>query len=61
MQARIARKKPATGAACCWGVPGVRPANVAVLGGGMVGSNAIFIALEMGANVAVLDIVEDQP
>jgi alanine dehydrogenase len=37
------------------GVPGVRPANVAVLGGGMVGSNAIFIALGMGANVAVLD------
>ena len=37
------------------GVPGVRPAKVAVLGGGVVGSNAVTIALGMGADVTVLD------
>ncbi len=38
------------------GVPGVAPANVAVLGGGTVGANAAKIALGMGASVTVLDI-----
>lgn len=38
------------------GVPGVAPANVAVLGGGSVGSNAAKIAIGMGAQVTVLDI-----
>jgi alanine dehydrogenase len=37
------------------GVPGVPPAKVAVLGGGMVGANAAVIALGMGADVWVLD------
>ena len=37
------------------GVPGVDPAKVVVLGGGAVGTNAIDIALGMGANVWVLD------
>jgi alanine dehydrogenase len=37
------------------GVPGVDPAKVVVLGGGVVGANAIDIALGMGANVWVLD------
>ena len=37
------------------GVPGVDPAKVVVLGGGVVGTNAIDIALGMGADVWVLD------
>ncbi len=38
------------------GVPGVAPAHVVVVGGGIVGSNAAKIAVGMGANVTVLDI-----
>jgi len=38
------------------GVPGVSPANVAIIGAGTVGANAAKIALGMGANVTVLDI-----
>lgn len=37
------------------GVPGVPPARVVVLGGGVVGWNAARMALGLGANVAVLD------
>lgn len=38
------------------GVPGVRPAHVVVLGGGVAGTNAAKIAAGIGANVTVLDI-----
>ena len=37
------------------GVPGVAAAKVLVLGGGVVGSSAIRVALGMGADVTVLD------
>ncbi|HHQ13681.1 MAG TPA: alanine dehydrogenase, partial [Chromatiales bacterium] len=37
------------------GVPGVRAANVVVIGGGTAGSNAIRIAMGMEAHVTVLD------
>ena len=37
------------------GVPGVRPANVVVIGGGVSGQNATSIALGMQANVTLLD------
>ncbi|HMA32163.1 MAG TPA: alanine dehydrogenase [Casimicrobiaceae bacterium] len=37
------------------GVPGVAPAQVVVIGGGVVGTHAIEIALGMGARVTVLD------
>ena len=37
------------------GVPGVPPAKVVVIGGGVVGENAIEMALGLGADVAVLD------
>jgi alanine dehydrogenase len=37
------------------GVPGVAPANVLVLGGGIVGHNAIKMACGLGANVTVID------
>lgn len=38
------------------GVPGVPPAEVAILGGGVVGINSIKIAVGLGARVTVLDI-----
>ncbi|MFE9322028.1 alanine dehydrogenase [Nocardia sp. NPDC052278] len=38
------------------GVPGARPANVVVLGGGVSGSNAIAVAVGMRADVTVLDL-----
>jgi alanine dehydrogenase len=38
------------------GVPGVSPANVAIIGGGMVGTEAAKVAAGMGANVTVLDV-----
>ncbi|QUN04390.1 alanine dehydrogenase [Shewanella yunxiaonensis] len=37
------------------GVPGVEPAKVVIIGGGMVGTNAAQIAVGMGADVVVLD------
>jgi alanine dehydrogenase len=37
------------------GVPGVEPAHITVLGGGIVGSNAAKIAAGFGATVCVLD------
>ncbi len=37
------------------GVPGVAPAKVVILGGGVVGSHAAMIAVGMGAEVWVLD------
>ena len=38
------------------GVPGVAPANITVLGGGVVGANAAKVAAGFGANVGLLDI-----
>ncbi len=38
------------------GVPGVSPATVVVLGGGVVGTNAAKIAMGMGARVIVMDL-----
>jgi alanine dehydrogenase len=37
------------------GVPGVKAANVVVLGGGVVGTNAIRVAMGMEAQVTVID------
>jgi alanine dehydrogenase len=37
------------------GVPGVPGANVVVIGGGVVGTNAAQVALGMGANVTIID------
>ena len=37
------------------GVPGVAPAKVVVIGGGVVGNNAALIAIGMGAEVYVFD------
>lgn len=38
------------------GVPGVRQANVVVIGGGVVGQNAAKVAVGLGAKVTLLDI-----
>ncbi|MBI4632438.1 MAG: alanine dehydrogenase [Deltaproteobacteria bacterium] len=38
------------------GVPGVAPADVVVIGGGVVGSSAARIAAGIGANVFILDV-----
>ena len=38
------------------GIPGVPPANVVVIGGGVVGTNAAKVALGMGANVTIVDL-----
>jgi alanine dehydrogenase len=37
------------------GVPGVEPARVTILGGGIVGANAALVALGMGARVTMVD------
>jgi alanine dehydrogenase len=42
------------------GVPGVAPANIMILGGGIVGANAAKIAAGFNANVAILDINMDR-
>lgn len=38
------------------GVPGVKPANVVIVGGGAVGTNAAKMAIGLRANVTILDI-----
>ncbi|MHB1560602.1 MAG: alanine dehydrogenase [Isosphaeraceae bacterium] len=42
------------------GVPGVAPAEVAILGGGIVGSNAAKVAAGLGATVRILDVNLDR-
>lgn len=42
------------------GVPGVRRAKVAILGGGVVGINAAKIAVGMGAEVSILDVSQSR-
>src|SRR5258708_6117158 len=42
------------------GVPGVAPAHVVVLGGGVVGTNAAKVAAGLGANVVLMDVSLDR-
>jgi len=42
------------------GVPGVPPAEVVIVGGGVVGTNAAKMAVGMGANVTVINISKDR-
>ncbi len=42
------------------GVPGVEPAHVVILGGGIVGTNAAKMAAGMGAKVTILDLSLDR-
>lgn len=38
------------------GIPGVQPASVVVIGGGVVGTNAAKVAIGMGAEVTIIDL-----
>lgn len=50
-------EKPMGGAGVLLGgVPGVSPANVVIIGGGVVGVNAAKMAAGLGANVKIFDI-----
>ncbi|MFC4767594.1 alanine dehydrogenase [Effusibacillus consociatus] len=42
------------------GVPGVQPAEVVIIGGGVVGTNAAKMALGTGARVTILDVNPDR-
>jgi len=42
------------------GVPGVEPANVLILGGGIVGANAAKVAAGLGSRVFILDVNLDR-
>lgn len=42
------------------GVPGVEPARVTILGGGVVGANAAKVAAGVGARVSILDVNVDR-
>ena len=42
------------------GVPGVKPAEITILGGGVVGANAAKVAAGVGANIGLLDINMDR-
>jgi alanine dehydrogenase len=42
------------------GVPGVEPATVAILGGGIVGMNAAKVAAGLGARVIIMDVNVDR-
>ncbi|WP_439638716.1 alanine dehydrogenase [Nevskia sp.] len=53
--AHAMEKAPGGNGVLLGGVPGVAPADVVVIGGGVVGYNAARIAVGMGANVTILD------
>jgi len=42
------------------GVPGVEPAHITILGGGVVGTNAAKVAAGFGANIGLLDVNIDR-
>lgn len=42
------------------GVPGVEPAKVLILGGGIVGTQAAIVAAGMGADVTIMDVSLDR-
>jgi alanine dehydrogenase len=42
------------------GVPGVEPAYITILGGGVVGANAAKVAAGFGANIGLLDVNMDR-
>jgi alanine dehydrogenase len=42
------------------GVPGVRSGKITIIGGGVAGTNALKIAVGLGADVTVLDVNPDR-
>lgn len=53
--AHCLQKEPGGVGILLGGVPGVAPAHVVVLGGGVVGGNAVRMAVGLGARVTVID------
>jgi alanine dehydrogenase len=53
--AHCLEKEPGGRGILLGGVPGVEPANVVVIGGGVAGGNAARMAMGLGARVTVLD------
>ncbi|HUU24641.1 MAG TPA: alanine dehydrogenase [Methyloceanibacter sp.] len=54
--AAIALRRPTGGRGVLMGgVPGVRPAKITVLGGGVVGTHAARMAVGLGADVSIID------
>ena len=53
--AGLALRKPAGRGLLIGGVPGVEPARIVVIGGGIVGTQAARMAIGLGAEVSILD------
>jgi len=58
--AHYLEKRNGGGGILLGGVPGVPPADVIVLGGGIVGTNAAKLALGLGANVVIIERSADR-
>lgn len=54
--AKYLEKQYGGGGVLLGGVPGVRRGKVAIIGGGVVGTNAAKIAIGIGADVTILDV-----
>jgi alanine dehydrogenase len=54
--ARFLERPQGGGGVLLGGVPGVRPGNVVILGGGIVGTEAAKMAVGLGARVQILDV-----
>ncbi len=53
--AHCLEKEPGGAGVLIGGVPGVAPAKVVIIGGGVVGENAAYMAIGLGADVTVID------
>lgn len=53
--AHCLEKEPGGAGVLLGGVPGVAPAKVVVIGGGVVGENAAYMAIGVGADVTVIE------
>jgi alanine dehydrogenase len=58
--ARFLEKQQGGSGVLLGGVPGVQPGQVAILGGGIVGTEAARMAVGMGAQVTMLDVNVDR-
>jgi alanine dehydrogenase len=58
--ARFLEKQQGGSGVLLGGVPGVQPGQVAILGGGIVGTEAARMAVGMGAQVTILDVNVDR-
>jgi alanine dehydrogenase len=58
--ARFLEKQQGGSGVLLGGVPGVQPGQIAILGGGIVGTEAARMAVGMGAQVTILDVNVDR-